>query len=41
MTAAESFAGNLHATYGFVRLHLLGIVTPLLAVGFLIGGVHS
>jgi hypothetical protein len=38
MTAAESFSGDLHATYGFLRLHLLGIITPLLAVGFLMSG---
>ena len=38
MRAADSFTSDLHATYGFVRLHLLGIFTPVLAVGFLLSG---
>ena len=38
MRAADSFSSDLHATYGFVRLHLLAVFTPLLAVGFLSSG---
>ena len=38
MRSADSFSTDLHATYGFVRLHLLGIFAPMLAIGFLLRG---
>jgi hypothetical protein len=38
MRAANSFSSDLHATYGFVRLHLLGIFAPVLAIGFFLSG---
>ena len=38
MRAADSFSGDLRATYLFVRLHLIGIFGPLLAIGFLSSG---
>jgi hypothetical protein len=34
----SSLRCSSRAAYGFVRVHLLGIITPLLAVGFLMSG---
>jgi len=38
MRAADSALSDLHATFGFVRLHLLGLVAPPLAIGLLLSG---
>jgi hypothetical protein len=38
MRAADSFSSDLHATYGFVRLHLLGIFGPVVAISLLLKG---